>query len=253
MEELSRFQRVSFVEKVDASRCPERRPQCLVRAYTGLADVLVLGRLADERLHYEAYETWTRTSAFRGSLGLGAGVTSGRLQHLMGDIVRPIVQSGGLLDRKPPPAQPAPSEPQRTAARPARARVLSLAIGLGAAFFLALPILIALLLVRPARISEAAPAGLVGLLGAAARGPEPAGRGPCAGPRAPRDPPAPQRAPPAARASRRRPPRPPGWRSPLGWVRAGHARPVAAALFTALVASATTPSGRSSAPGCWWR
>ena len=154
IEELSRFQRVSFVEKVDASRCPERRPQCLVRAYTGLADVLVLGRLADERLHYEAYETWTRTSAFRGSLGLGAGVTSGRLQHLMGDIVRPIVQSGGLLDRKPPPAQPPPSEPQRTAARPARARVLSLAIGLGAVFFLALPILIALLLVRPARISK---------------------------------------------------------------------------------------------------
>jgi hypothetical protein len=151
-EELSRFQRVSFVEKVDASRCPERRPQCLVRAYTGLADVLVFGRLADERLHYEVYETWTRTSAFRGSLGLGAGITSGRLQHLMGDIVRPIVQSGGLLDRKPPPAQPPSSE--RTAARPARARVLSLAIGIGAAFFLALPILIALLLVRPTRISK---------------------------------------------------------------------------------------------------
>lgn len=121
LQELSRFQRVALLERpADPPACPGREPRCLVDAYAPGADVVVLGTLRGDRLDYEVHETWSRSLAASGSLSLGKGMTGGRLQHQMGSIVRPIVQSGGLLDQRPaPPAPPASAEAVPDAGTPA--------------------------------------------------------------------------------------------------------------------------------------
>jgi hypothetical protein len=100
--ELSRFHRVELMEKVAADACPERQPLCLVDRYRADGvDLLVLGAVSPERLEYEVYATWTRSVAFRGSLGLHRGLTSAVLQQRLSGLVRPIVQGGGWADQVP--------------------------------------------------------------------------------------------------------------------------------------------------------
>lgn len=112
--ELARFHRVALADKPAASRCPGRERACLVSAAREAGvEVLVSGTLRGARLTYDVSETWTGARAFGGSLGLEAGLTSAVLQQRLGAIVRPIVQSGGLLDEKPAPrpAEAAPAAP----------------------------------------------------------------------------------------------------------------------------------------------
>jgi hypothetical protein len=102
-QEASRFSRVAVVDPIDTSTCAGRDTDCVVHLYTQAGvDVLVLGVLDRDTLRYEVHETWTPGRAFAGSLAAGgANVTSRRLQHQVAGIVRPIVSSGGLLDKRP--------------------------------------------------------------------------------------------------------------------------------------------------------
>jgi hypothetical protein len=159
-EELSRFRRVVVVDRVDASSCAERESRCLVEAYrrSGV-DVVVLGALADTRLDYVVYETWTGTRAFQGSLSLRRGTSSASLQQHVGNIIRPIVQGGGLLDKKPSEvsvplasagvAVNSTSAPSSTG-RAGALRLLIAAIGI----FLATPILLVWFLLGRAELSK---------------------------------------------------------------------------------------------------
>jgi hypothetical protein len=151
--ELSRFAGVSLAPKLDAASCPERRPRCLVDAYRAAgAQVIILGELRDRSLAYQVYDSWTGTRAFEGSLTV-AGVTTATLRRHVGDIVRPIVQRGGLLDERPqlsdaPPTAAAASTPT-TPSLPSTATVPPrLLVGLLAALLLltAAPLLLARLL-----------------------------------------------------------------------------------------------------------
>src|SRR5262249_54756826 len=107
---LSRFHTVELVDKLDGRACPGRQARCLVDRYRDAGvDVVVLGRLRRELLEYEVYATWMRGRAFDGALVV-ANVEAATLRRHIGDIARPIVQRGGLVDERPqaPPA-PAPS------------------------------------------------------------------------------------------------------------------------------------------------
>jgi hypothetical protein len=65
------------------------------------AQVVVLGRLeGSQGLVYRVYDAWSATRAFEGTLRL-AGVTTSSLQRQIGEMLRPIVQRGGLLDQHP--------------------------------------------------------------------------------------------------------------------------------------------------------
>ncbi|MGQ0506092.1 MAG: hypothetical protein ACT4TC_12330, partial [Myxococcaceae bacterium] len=102
LRELARFGRVEVADPLSPGRCPQRELDCLLDAYVSAGvDVVVLGTLRERRLKFEVLETWTQAIAFSGSIGLSKGMSSARLDHQVGDIVRPIIRSGGLLDQKP--------------------------------------------------------------------------------------------------------------------------------------------------------
>src|SRR5262249_16230759 len=117
--EFSRFHLVQVAEKVDARACPGRQARCLVDRYRDLGvHVIVLGKLRQHTLEYQIFDTWTRAQAFEGKLKT-TGVTSATLQRHVGEIVRPVVHRGGLLDQRPIAAEapaagkaPAPAQPQ---------------------------------------------------------------------------------------------------------------------------------------------
>jgi hypothetical protein len=99
--ELARFHLVELADKLPPSRCLDRASRCLVEQYRAAGvQVVVLGQLTGRRLRFAVYETWTGSRAVEGSLQV-AGVTTSTLQRHIGDIVRPIVQRGGLLDERP--------------------------------------------------------------------------------------------------------------------------------------------------------
>jgi hypothetical protein len=113
--ELLRFNELRVAEKLDRRLCPDREPRCLVDQYRAAGvQVIILGKLRGRALAFEVYDTWTGTRAFDGSLKV-ADVTTSTLRRHVGDIVRPIVQRGGLLDQRPAlvesaaPATPAAS------------------------------------------------------------------------------------------------------------------------------------------------
>jgi hypothetical protein len=155
--ELSRFAGVELTEKLDAHRCPDRDSRCLVAIYRALGvQVIVLGRVRQRTLDYEVFETWSGTRASRGALAI-SGVTSASLQRHLGELVRPIVQHGGLLDERPGTESAAQAVPAKgstsapSAAQPVRARGRAMLLPcflLAAMAFLALPIGLTHLLVR---------------------------------------------------------------------------------------------------------
>lgn len=109
---LTRFAGVALADKLERARCPDRSPRCLVAAYRAAGvDVVVLGALERRGLAWAVWETWTPTRASDGRLRVD-GVTAATLERRIGEIIRPIVQHGGLLDQRPvadaaPPAKPA--------------------------------------------------------------------------------------------------------------------------------------------------
>lgn len=148
--ELERFAGVELTQKLDAQRCPRRDTACLVEQYRALGvQVIVLGRVARRTLDYQVLETWTGTRAADGSLAI-AGVDSATLRRHIGELVRPIVQHGGLLDEQPvAEASPPAAEPARAPAQDSRRPSLLLpALLLGAMAFVAFPIVLLHLLVR---------------------------------------------------------------------------------------------------------
>jgi hypothetical protein len=90
-----------------------------VAQYAGTgAQVVVLGRLeGSSALVYRGYDTWSGTRAFEGTLRL-TGATTSSLQRQIGEMLRPIVQRGGLLDQHPlaTSASALPGGPARAAA-----------------------------------------------------------------------------------------------------------------------------------------
>jgi len=180
--ELSRFHSVALVDKIDARACPGREARCLVDRYRDAGvQVVVLGRLVRERLDYEVYATWLRGRAFDGSLAV-AHVDTATLRRHLGDIVRPIVQRGGLVDERPTPAAaatagaattngaPTAAAPTATAptaaapttaaptaaAPPAHHRLLAALLLAGLLLFVALPPLSAWLLVGKRQLAKRA-------------------------------------------------------------------------------------------------
>lgn len=173
--EVSRFHRLELVDPIDTTACPGHDGECVAKLYAARGvDFVVVGRLARDELQYEVHETWSPARAYRGAFAVaGANVTTSRLQHRVTDIVRPIVASGGLLDKKPAkPEAPAPAEAPRVTDR------LPLTLLFGALLVLTpLPLLVLLLLLRKAarptptwKWSAAAMAGLGLLLVAPAPG-----------------------------------------------------------------------------------
>jgi hypothetical protein len=150
--ELSRFAGIELTDKLDGNRCPGRDSGCLIEQYRARGvQVIVLGRVTRRTLEYQVLETWTGTRAFDGSLAV-AGVTTSSLRRHLGELVRPIVQHGGLLDEHPVTDAEKPAATPPTAATPAKAsgrgvNLLPLLL-LALMAFVALPIGIARLLVR---------------------------------------------------------------------------------------------------------
>jgi hypothetical protein len=94
--ELSRFGSLEVAGKVGGGACAGRDARCLVDAYREAGvDVVVLGRVERNVLGYEVYATWARGRAFDGTLAV-AHVDAATLRRHVGEIVRPIVQRGGL-------------------------------------------------------------------------------------------------------------------------------------------------------------
>lgn len=116
--ELLRFASVALADKLEPARCPDRNPRCLVAAYRQAGvDVVVLGALERRGLGWAICETWTPRRAADGTLRVD-GVTLPTLERRIGEIIRPIVQRGGLADERPVVAAPdaAPTAKAATAA-----------------------------------------------------------------------------------------------------------------------------------------
>jgi hypothetical protein len=141
-QELQRFHQVKPGEKLDPKICPDRQTRCLVDHYKKAGvEVVVLGRLKGPRLAWEVYPVWTGTLAFDGALQV-AGVSTATLQRHVGDILRPIVQRGGLLDQRPTVSVVVPAP----ATGPVRVLTFGLVL-IGLIVLLAWPGLLLLLLV----------------------------------------------------------------------------------------------------------
>jgi hypothetical protein len=164
--ELGRFHGVSHADKLDPARCPDRHPDCLVAAYRAAGvDVMILGTLHPDALHYEVYDAFSGHRDYGGKLPLSGG-TSEALQRRVADLVRPIVQRGGLVDELSmmrAQAAPVHAAPLASPILPARSKAPAPApaelptptgrdpvpwLMLGLILFIAFPPLLARLLVR---------------------------------------------------------------------------------------------------------
>jgi hypothetical protein len=158
--EFRRFQGVSVAKKIDAALCPGRGARCLVDHYrTAGVQIVILGELGGHQdLAYQVFDTWTGRRAFDGTLRV-FGVTSSALQRQIGDMVRPVMQRGGLLDERPaatPDVAPPPQAPPRS---PFHSRPLVEQLDLASAALIGLvlsPLVLALLLVGPRALAKRA-------------------------------------------------------------------------------------------------
>jgi hypothetical protein len=150
--ELTRFRGVQLAEKINADACSDGDARCLVEAYRAAGvDVVVLGKVrGGKMLEYEVYATWMKGRAFDGKIAV-AGVDGATLRRRVGEIARPIVQRGGLIDERPTPAPTLTptATPTKTPAAKVWAGhpVLVAAILIGLVAFVAFPPLLAWLLV----------------------------------------------------------------------------------------------------------
>ena len=150
--EFRRFHAIELAPKQDPSPCADRAAKCLVDHYRAAGDdIVLLGELENaDVLHYHVHDTWTGARDFDGMLRI-SGLTTSALEREIGDIVRPIVQRGGLVDQKPA-AAPAPSPfAKPSAARLSKEALLLLAAALF--MFVAGPMLLGLVLVGPRELS----------------------------------------------------------------------------------------------------
>ena len=101
--ELGSFQRITAVSKskVDTGRCVERKSECLLLVYGDAGiDLALLGSYGAGRLDLRIYETWTGSRIHRRSVSINDRTDRGRLRQTLIRAMGPVLQSGGLLDRK---------------------------------------------------------------------------------------------------------------------------------------------------------
>jgi hypothetical protein len=146
-----RFQTIELAERLDPQRCPDRGARCLVEQYRkDGVHIVVLGRVEKKKLAFDVYETWTGQRSFDGAIAV-ADVNSATLRRHIGDIVRPIVQHGGLADDRPKSVTPSAPVPDKRVApkitiAPQRSNLVLLLLA-AAIVLVASPILLALILV----------------------------------------------------------------------------------------------------------
>ncbi len=119
VEELGRFRRIVLADErsVDTSACRVRTRRCLVEAYRAAGvDVVVLGVLGSDSLAYELDETWTGTRAGGGTLDTSDRASAKRLQPPLAALARALIETGGILDRKPRAAGSAAASPSEATA-----------------------------------------------------------------------------------------------------------------------------------------
>lgn len=139
--DLSGLDRLVPIDKegVDTKQCAAKARRCLLTAYADAGvDVVMLGTLDQRELEFAVYAGWTRALESTGSVRLGRGSGLVRLRQQAMTAVKPFVQSDGLLDQRPAPAEPttasADSEPAPPA--PSSRWDVKLALLLGVLFFL---------------------------------------------------------------------------------------------------------------------
>jgi hypothetical protein len=158
MRELSGFGNLVVADPIDTRRCTGRNARCLVDLYRDAGvDLVVLGTVRPRELQYEVYATWVRGRAYDGSLRL-VGVDSAVLRRHASEIVRPLVQRGGLLEERPSPATaatakatappPSPVSPPVQPSADADTHPVT-AILIGLIFFMAFPPFLLWLLLSP--------------------------------------------------------------------------------------------------------
>lgn len=156
---------VDVAPKLDHDRCPMREPKCIVEQHRADgASVVLLGRV-DRRavLSYTIYGPDRDARPLEGALELAAEPTP-VVERRLGQMLRPAVQRGGMLDRAasaPAPASipAAPEKPEKkpkaTGATPAQDRAFFLAV-LGAIALVTSPLVLALLLVGARELTRRA-------------------------------------------------------------------------------------------------
>jgi hypothetical protein len=162
--ELGRFHHIQLAEKLEARACPDRELRCLLDAYKNAgAAVAIFGELRGTNLRYQVYDLSSLARASDGSLSV-SGVSSTTLRRHISEIIRPIVQRGGLVDQGRPLAEIEPrakkkgrAEPNPITVRPLEAAPLPLDLSLippallALIAFLALPCVLPRLVVRRER------------------------------------------------------------------------------------------------------
>ncbi len=101
--EISHSTRLSLVEDIDANDlgCRITQVSCLLTAakQRGL-DIVLIGKLSDKKLVLQSFETWTKTIVDEQSFRLGENTNLEKFRHQIFQLVKPIVQLGGLLDQQ---------------------------------------------------------------------------------------------------------------------------------------------------------
>jgi hypothetical protein len=101
--DLAAFHRITLLDKRDAraDNCPGREVDCLLDAYRDAgAEIVMLGRLAGNRLDYETYENWTGTLVSTGTYRRKPGTSLARLRQETLRAMGPFFASGGLLEQR---------------------------------------------------------------------------------------------------------------------------------------------------------
>ena len=104
--ELSGFERITpiqpFAKAGFGTRdCgPDR--SCRLRLYAKAnVDIVLFGRVTDDEIRYELYQTWTPARLATGAILIGRDQTAIGLKHAVRDAFHPLLKHGGLLDQRP--------------------------------------------------------------------------------------------------------------------------------------------------------
>lgn len=144
--ELSGFERLAPVERDDfrTRDCGSDR-SCRVRVYREAhVDIVLFGRVSDDAVAYELYQTWTPARVEVGEIAIGRDQTPIGLKHEIRAAFHAVLKHGGLLDQRP-----YMYGAQRDAA--SRWFAVTPALVLGALLAMALPFAVLLLWTRSLR------------------------------------------------------------------------------------------------------
>ena len=156
--ELATYERLTVLRRNESVRATcDQDPACIVQQHRQAGvDVVFIATAEADAIRYELFETWTPSKVGRGSISLsGASGLIGLRQKLL-RVFGPVLTPGGLLDQKPyrTTASTTPGSPPADRGPPPAttisARDLALVVG-GVSLLLAMPVVMALLVVRDRR------------------------------------------------------------------------------------------------------